>query len=271
MGKILEIDADDKYKLKKILQKNNLPNAEGESFYNIKKAMAYAEKIGYPLVVKPRASSLSKHITCNIKTKDELKEAIRIAKMISPDFVVEKFINGEVYRITLVNHKFAACCLREAPNVTGDGKSTIKELIAEKNSDPKRGNFDQKNFGLHKILLTPLATSLLAKQNLKFSSILKRGQKAYLHNKVILACGADIHDRTDKIHQKNKLLFQEVSKLCKLPLVGFDFICQDISLPYNKQKCAVIEANSLPSIEMHHFPTTGKSQNVAKQIFDSYL
>jgi len=270
LGKILEIDADDKYKLKQILESNNLPHAEGRAFNNQKKALLYAEKLGFPLVVKPRASSLSKHITCDIRTRDRLVEAIEIVKMIGPEFVVEKFIEGEIYRVTLVEHNFVACCLREAPNVVGDGTHTIKQLIEKKNADPKRGNIDQKNFGLHKIYLTPLTDFLLAEQNLKFSNILKNGQKLYLHNKVILACGADIHDKTSEIHPENRLLFQRVSQLCKLPLIGFDFLCQDISMPYYGQRCAIIEANSLPSIEMHHFPTTGEPQNVAKHIFDHY-
>jgi len=270
LGKILEIDCDDKYKLKEILKRNNFPHAEGKSFNKAQNAILYAEKMGFPLVIKPRASSLSKHITCNIKSKNELEEAIRIVKIISPEFIVERHIEGDIYRITLVKHHFVACCLREAPNVMGDGIHTVQELIEMKNADPKRGESHQKNFALHKIYSTPLTGKLLSEQKLKFSSKLKKGQKVYLHNKVILACGADIHDRTDRMHQENIALFERVSQLCKLPLIGFDFLCQDISRPYYAQKCAIIEANSLPSIEMHHFPTSGDSQNIAKHIFDHY-
>ena len=270
MGKILEIDCDDKYKLKQILKANNFPYAEGKSFWSQKKATLYAEKIGFPLVVKPRSSSLSRHITCNIKSKDELQEAIRIVKIISQEFVVEKHVEGDVYRITVVGNHFVACCLREAPNVIGDGTSTIKELIEIKNTHPYRGEFSSKNFGLHKIHLTPLTDRLLSEQNLKFSSKLKKNQKIYLHNKVILSCGADIHDRTGEIHPENVSLFEKVAQLCKIDLIGFDFLCQDISRPHYAQKCAIIEANSLPSIEMHHFPSTGEKQDIAKHIFDHY-
>ena len=47
---------------------------------------------------------------------------------------MEKFIKGDVHRITLVGHKVAAGCMREAPNVVGDGVRAIAELIKIKTS-----------------------------------------------------------------------------------------------------------------------------------------
>ena len=99
-------------------------------------------------------------------------------------------------------------------------------------------------------------------------SVLPKGTKARLHNKIILKCGADIHDKTDEIHPDNVALFQKISRLCDTPLVGLDFICQDISLPHHRQECAVLEANSLPYIDMHHYPLTGQPRNVAGLIVD---
>ena len=151
IAEISKIDFDDKYKLKQILKSDNLLCAEGERFRNAKKALAYGKKLGFPLAVKPKLGSLSKHITCNIQNEADLKKAIHIAQIINPEFIVEKFIKGDVYRITLVDYKMAAGCLREAPNVVGDGMHTITELIEIKNEHPWRGETHQKNFTLHKI------------------------------------------------------------------------------------------------------------------------
>ena len=268
IAEISKIDFDDKYKLKQILKSNKLPYAEGECFCGIKTALAYAKKSGFPLVVKPRNSSLSKHIVCNIQNEADLKKAIKIAQIISRYFIVEKFIEGDVYRATLVNHKMAACCMREAPNVVGDGINTIAELIKIKNEHPWRGEAHQKNFTLRKISAGENARSFLTKQGLDMESVLPKGTKARLHNKIILKCGADIHDKTDEIHPDNVALFQKISRLCDTPLVGLDFICQDISLPHHRQECAVLEANSLPYIDMHHYPLTGQPRNVAGLIVD---
>jgi len=271
IAKIAKIDFDDKYEFKRILQAANLPRAEGELFSKIKPALAYAEKLGFPLVVKPNNSSLSKHITCDIQNEADLKKAIRIAQIINPYFIAEKFIKGDTHRITLVNHEMAGCCMREAPNVTGDGAHTVAELIEIKNRHPQRGEAHQKNFTLHKIAADENAQVFLAKRGLTVETVLPKGTKAYLRDKIILKCGADIHDKTDEVHPDNTALFQKISRLCGASLIGLDFICQDISRPYHRQECAILEANSLPYIDMHHYPVTGKSRNVAGLIVDYVL
>ena len=271
VAKIAKIDFDDKYEFKRILQSANLPRAEGERFSKIKPALACAEKLGFPLVVKPNNSSLSKHIACDIQNEADLKKAICVAQIINPYFIAEKFIRGDTHRITLVNHEMAGGCLREAPNVTGDGVHTVAELIEIKNRHPWRGEAHQKNFTLHKIAANESAISFLAKKGLVFESVLSKGVKVSLHDKIILKCGADIHDKTDEVHPDNIALFEKISRLCEAPLIGMDFICQDISQPYHQQKCAVLEANSLPYIDMHHYPVTGKPRNVAGLIMDYVL
>lgn len=271
IAKISKIDFDDKNKLKQILKYNNLPRAEGECFHTVKLALFYAKKLGFPLAVKPKLGSLSKHIICNIQNEADLKKAIKIARIINPEFIVEKFIEGDVYRITLVDHKMAAVCMREAPNVVGDGINTIADLIKIKNKHPWRGEAHQKNFTLHKISMDENTKSFLAKHELGAESVLPKGKKVYLHSKIILKCGADIHDKTDEVHPDNIALFQKISRLCDTPLVGLDFICQDISRPYHQQECAVLEANSLPYIDMHHYPLTGQPRNVAGLIMDYVL
>ena len=126
---------------------------KGGCFRKAQKALFYAKELGFPLVVKPKLGSLSKHITCNIQNEADLKKAIKIVQIINPEFIVEKFIEGDVHRITLVDHKMAGCCLREAPNVIGDGMHTITELIEIKNEHPWRGETHHKNFTLHKIII----------------------------------------------------------------------------------------------------------------------
>ncbi len=223
------------------------------------------------MVVKPNAGSLSKHVTCNIQNEVGLREAVRIARIVSREFVVEEFIEGDVYRITVVNGAVVAACLREAPNVIGDGVSTVQRLIDIKNRDPRRGMIHQKNFTLHLIVVTARTHELLSTQGEGLESVPLKGKKVYLHDKVVLACGADIHDVTDMLHPDNKALFENAAKLCRASLVGIDFIAKDISKSFCEQKCAIIEANSLPYIDMHHYPVTGKERNVAGEILDLYL
>ncbi|MEK7101696.1 MAG: hypothetical protein AAB882_00890 [Patescibacteria group bacterium] len=272
MGHTSRIDFDDKSKFKKLLEEHGAPHARGDVFHTYALALQYVQKsIGFPAVVKPRSGSLSKHTTCRIKNEVELLEAIRIAKIISNEFIVEEFIPGDVHRITLVGGTVVASCLRKPPNVIGDGTHSVEELIEQKNKDPRRGPINKRNFTLHTIPTSNKTVSVLASQNLTLTSILANDRKVYLHDKVILGCGADIHDTTDTMHLDNISLFEKVGALCAEPVIGIDFIASDISRSYLEQKCAILEANSLPYIDMHHYPVTGHARDVAGAVLDHWI
>ena len=265
------IETDDKWVLKIFLKKNNFPYAEGKKFHyfnSINSILKYGERLGFPLVVKPRFGSLSRHVSCNIKNSYELIKAIKIVKKISYEFIVEKHISGDVYRIIILDGKFIATAKREPPNVIGDGKHTLKELIEIKNQDPKRGETFAKNYTLHKIIYDDEILNHLAKKKIFLETIIPEGEKIYLSQKVVLASGADIHDTTEKTAEENKKMFIKLANLYHVPLIGIDFICQDIAKPYHQQPSAIIEINSLPFIDMHHFPVSGKEINVAQRIIE---
>lgn len=258
VGHVPAVDVDDKLVLKRILEANNFPHAPGQSFRRLKPALDFARRLGWPLVVKPLAGTLSRHTTLDIRSEEQLKEAIRVARLISRDFLVERFVSGHVFRVTLVGNEFVAACWRERPNVIGDGRCPLGELIEQKNAHPWRGERGEKNKTLHKIKAP--------KSGIDLASVPRQGGKVYLHEKVILAAGADIHEVTPVVHPANRQMFEKLAKLCQVPVIGFDFIAQDMARPFNEQLCAVIEANSMPFIDMHHYPVTGEPQDVAGRI-----
>lgn len=266
-----DVPFSDKYTFKQELKKYNFPVPDGVSCSTYKEALGAVKRIGYPVVIKPRCGSLSKHTTCNILTENDLRKAVESAKIIAREFVVERHVPGDVYRITVVGGRVGGCCLREAPHVVGDGEQTIRELVAKKNTDPRRGSPGQKNITLHHISLTPATFERLKMLGMTLDSIPEEGKKIYLHSKVILGAGADIHDRTDEIHCDNIKLFEDVTKIWNAPLIGFDAIFQDISQSWRDQECGIIEANSKPYIDMHHVPVTGQPRNIAKLLIDYAL
>ena len=262
----------DKNKLKHFLQEKNIPHPHGEVFRHYKNAIQFVEKeLGFPVVIKPRSGSLSRHTFCNIKTPQELQDAVLAVQSISNEFLVEKFIKGDVYRITVVDGNVIAACRRELPNVVGDGKHTVRELIEAKNQHSLRGDHHQKNYTLKKISFSNRATIILKQQGMDFDNILPKDEKVYLHDKIVLSAGADIHDVTGLMHKENIGMFKCVYDVCNSKVIGIDFIAQDISLPYHSQNCGVIEVNGVPYIDMHHYPTTGKPQDVAEAILNWVL
>jgi len=265
-------DFSDKNKLKHFLHSKNVPYPHGKVFKHHKSAIQFVEKeLGFPVVVKPPTGSLSRHTFCNINTPEELEDAVRAVQLISNEFLVEKFIRGDVHRVTVVGGDVLAACRRELPNVVGDGKHTIRELIEIKNQHLLRGEHHQKNYTLKKISLNDKTIGILKQQGMTFDHILPKDKKVYLHDKLVLSAGADIHDVTDVMHRENIQMFERVYDACGSRVIGVDFIAQDISMPYYEQNCGVIEVNGVPYIDMHHYPVTGKSRNVAGAIVNQVL
>lgn len=256
---------------KQFLAKHHFPFAKGESFTSARKAQAYGMKLGFPLVVKPAHASLSRHVTVNITSASQLKTAIKLAKQINYSIIVEQFIPGENYRAIIFNQQVMACCRRLAPTIVGDGVNTVEELIEIKNTHPLRGAPFQRNATLHKIEKNPVLLQLLAQQQVSFSCVLEKNKIILLSDKVATGNGADIIDVTGDLHPSTHILLIEIAKKLNIPLVGLDFICTDIKRSWQEQRFAILENNSLPFIDMHHFPTEGPGIQVADKLWAGIL
>jgi len=264
-------DIDDKNKIKKLFDQNNIPIASGEIFVNPQKALKFGFNLGFPLVVKPNNGSLSKHVTCDINSEEELIKAIKIVKEFSPDFIVEKYVKGSLFRATVIGKNHIFICQKDKANVVGDGVLTIENLILQKNKCKKRGKTHEANTTLHEILIDSVLEQNLANQNLSLNSVLPQNKKIYLQDKYILSHGCDIINHTQNTHQDNKNLFLNIAKILDTQLVGIDFICSDISKSHKTQNTAVLETNSLPYADMHQNPSHGTPEPIAKIVWDSMI
>lgn len=264
-------DMDHKHSCKKILQENHLPTAHGQLFTSTAKALKFGNEIGFPLVVKPCNGSLSHHVTCQITSEKELLNGIKIAKQYTPTFIVEKYIDGSLFRASVVGKSHVFVCQKDRANIIGNGYSTIEELINLKNAQINRGDTDQMNSSLHKIPINDVLIVNLENQGLTLKTILPKNNKIYLQDKYVLSHGCDIINCNRLVHVKNKELFIKVANILQSDLIGIDFICPDISKSYNEQETAILEVNSLPYIDMHQYPSHGNPEPVAKVVWDIVL
>jgi cyanophycin synthetase len=265
---------NDKWQTKKLLQNQGLPVAEGKAFWfwQKKEALGYGQKLGFPLVVKPRQGSLSRHVTTDIKNAAELEKAIAWAVIFAPTFMIEKCLSQAfVHRATVVDFDFVAVDKRLPANVTGDGISTVRQLVEQKNRDPKRGPVNQKQFSLHPLVFDETAKKLLEQKGYGLETVLKESELVYLQKDSFLRLGGDVIEVTNETHLHNLELFRQCARLFDGRLVGIDFLCQDIARSWTKQTCAVLELNGSPAFESHHFPVSGTPQNVAAKIADLFF
>ena len=91
-----------------------------------------------------------------------------------------------------------------------------------------------------------------------------------LNQKVSRSYGATTSDMTQITHPENTKLFEKIARVLGDSLVGIDFIISDISKSWMEQKrCGVIECNSLPFLDLHHYPFVGMPRDAAGALLDA--
>ncbi len=222
--------------------------------------------IGFPLVVKPVGGNHGRGITVNINNYDDALVAFHAAKIVSPKVIIEKYITGEDYRVLVINNHLVAAAKRTPANVVGDGKSTIKELVAEVNKDPRRG-YGHENV-LTKITINDLTRTILAANGYTEDSIPPMGERVLLKDTANLSTGGTAEDVTDIMHPSNVSMAERISKIIDLDICGIDIMTTDISQPLEDTGGAVLEVNAGPGFRMHLAPTLGLPRNVAAPVVD---
>lgn len=256
---------DNKAEMRKRFLAAGIPIARGGARLTLKCALALFHTLPKPVIVKPYTGSRSRHTTIHLTTETEFKAAWKKAKQLSPLVLIEEELRGFVFRGTLIGDKLIAVMRREPPHVVGDGAHTIHELITQENKRPERHGHT-----FHPITTGPDAGKELKRQELNFESMPAKGRLVTLNQKVSRGVGASTSDMTDVVHPENRKLLEKIGAVLADPLVGVDFIMEDVSLPWQEQKkSGVIECNSLPFIDLHHYPLHGAPRNVAGALWDT--
>src|SRR5690606_26577701 len=97
------------------------------------------DKLGYPLVLKPLDGNHGKGASINIMNWKDALKGLAAAQKYCEAVMVERYIQGFDFRLLVINKKFVAAAMRTPAMVTGDGISTIKQLVDRENKDPRRG------------------------------------------------------------------------------------------------------------------------------------
>ncbi|NFA60647.1 cyanophycin synthetase [Clostridium sporogenes] len=257
--------ACDKLLSKNILMDQCIPVAEGYKVNNYIDLLFKAERIGYPVVLKPRFGNQGKGVIVNIKNQKELVNAYRIINNKFQNIMIEKYINGKDYRACVVDGKVVAVAQRIPPYIIGNGKSTIYELIKELNRDERRGDGHEKP--LTKVKIDKELKNNINKVGYTLGHILPKGDKLELRHNANLSTGGVAVDCTDLICNETKEVCERVAKAIGIDICGIDICCEDISKPLNDNE-GIMEVNAAPGIRMHQYPYKGESRNVAKAIVD---
>lgn len=255
---------DNKAIMKKVFQKAGIPVARGGPAISWRRACDIFQTITPPIIVKPHIGSRSRHTHLHIQNESQLRAGYVSAKKLSPVVIVEEELIGTVFRPTLIGGRLVAVARKDPAYITGNGKDSVLELVEQENKNPKRSGPI-----FHRIKIDDSLRSELVSQGMSLDSVPPNGRYVALGQKTGRGDGGSIADVTSDTHPENVKLFEKLASVVDDPVIGVDFVIQDISRPWQEQpRCGVLECNSLPFIDVHHYPLVGESRDVAGELWD---
>lgn len=258
--------AGDKDETKKLLAKAYIPVPKGDVVRTEEGLREAIAEIGFPVVIKPIDGNHGRGITTNILTTEQALAAFEIARTVSDDIIIEKYIEGDDYRFLVINYKLVAVAKRTPAMVMGNGESTIMQLIEQTNADPRRGDGHEKVMTTIKV--DKVTEVILKEKNLSLESVLPLGEILFLKDTANISTGGTSTDVTDMVHPDNVFMAERIASIMKLDICGFDVVAKDVTVPIDGNNGAVIEVNACPGFRMHLSPSKGLARNVAEPVID---
>jgi len=261
---IAEDIAKDKDLTKMLLEAAGVPVPTGRPVTDAETGWQVAETIGLPVVVKPRDGNQGKGVTVNIVNREQFMKAFAAAAEFGSEVLVERFIPGHDHRLLVVGKSLVAAARREPPHVIGDGVHTVRELVDQVNSDPRRGEGHATT--LTKIRFDDIALAQLAAQGMTADSVPEKGVRVLLRNNANLSTGGTATDVTDEVHPEVAARAVEAAQMVGLDICGVDVVCETVMKPLEEQGGGIVEANAAPGLRMHLAPSFGKPRPVGEAI-----
>jgi len=229
-----------------ILRQHGLPVPRHQRVSCEAEALSTADELGYPVVVKPADLDGGIGVAAGLRTAQELTTAYHKACQHSNNILIEKHAPGRDYRVTVFQDKVIWAIERVPGGVTGDGKSTVGELLNQLNSDPQRSA--GPHAPLKRLVLDDESEQLLLAQALKRDSVPELGRFVRLRRIANVACGGTPVAVPDRLHPDNANLAIRAAQALRLDLAGIDILIPDISISWHHSGAAICEVNGQPNL-----------------------
>ncbi len=258
--------AGDKEETNRILRDLGLPVPMQRLVRRQSDAVRAAERIGFPVVLKPLAGNHGRGVSINLRTPEEVEVAFEKAREHGRNVIVESYIEGYDHRMLVVGGKLVAAAKRMPGHVVGDGKHSIEELVDIVNQDPRRGVGHEKV--LTRLEFDHQAERLLTKQGYDRSTVPKADEIVFLRSTANLSTGGTAIDVTDVMHPDNREMAERTINAIGLDIGGVDFLSMDITESYRDIGGGICEVNAGPGFRMHVAPSEGTPRDVAGPVLD---
>jgi len=248
--------ARNKFLMANLLTQNGLPNLGGQVAKTAEQAVKIAERIGYPVVVKPLAKDGGVGVGCDIRNGDEVAKQVKRSQKFEEHVIIQKFVEAKDYRVYVFNGVAVSVVERIPGGVIGDGTSTIEALVEKVNQEPLRG--PGKHLPLEPLTFDEEAERLMERHRVSRNTVLQKGVALPLRSTANIASGGTPRSLIEQTHPDNLRLAESAAKAFGLDYSGVDLLLPDAGTSHLESGGWVCEVNSQPhlgfAVTAHLFP-----------------
>lgn len=214
---------------------------------------------GNEVVVKPiSGTGGGRGVTTGIRDLKSLHKAARMAAQFDSDLMIEEQVEGDSFRLLYLDGQFIDAVRRDRPEITGDGRHTIRKLVAIEN---QRRLTERPFAALSPLKIDRDCLNWLEQQGLTPRSVLAEGRSIQLKRAVNENRAEQNHNVTEQVHPDTIALGSQLASDFGVEFAGLDVICKDIGAPLTRANGWMNEVNTTPGIH-HHYLISNPSAGV---------
>ena len=244
--------AKDKLLTGVILKEMGLPCPENAIAKDELAACEIANKMGYPVVIKPVDQDAGLGVSADICSDDMVRIAYQHASKYSKSIMVEKHIDGFGHRLLVVRGKVVKVTKKLPWGVVGDGKSSIEQLVKLDLDDRyKKEALKGKVTSTDSFpSLDDESIGLLTQYGLNPKHILESQRFFALKRKNNASSGGSTEIiPIERVHLDNINLCTRVASLFGLDICGVDLILPSIEQSWLEGDVIICDVNAQPQTD----------------------
>lgn len=246
--------AHDKMMTAEILRRSGLPAPVHILVGDADGAVRAAERLGYPVVVKPNDQEQGRGVSANLGNADAVRAAFDDAARVSSTLLVEKHFHGRDYRLTVARGEVVKIENRVAGGVEGDGVSTIEDLVRREQDTPRFRKI-LRDSGRVPLSLDAEALGMLEEAGMTAGTVPPAGDYVVLRRKNNVSTGGlQIKVAVEDAHPDNLSLAIRAAHLLRLDFAGIDLLIPDIAASWMESGALICEVNAQPQIGVRTTP-----------------
>jgi cyanophycin synthetase len=248
-----------------------VPEHHAFDYRDLDSAVEFLESSGGACVVKPGSGSGGGWgLAGNVRTRDQLARAVLNASRYSPRILIERQVEGDLHRVLVLDGEVIDVVRRRSPTVEGDGRSSVRALIAAEN----RRRLDARGeAGLWPLRVDLDCLFALEARGESLGAVPPSGAPVtvkHVTNENRLEDNFTVPQ--SEVGQGLRDEARKAAELVGLRLAGLDVIATDVGRSLAESGGVVLEVNGAPGLSHHyHVADRAKATPVAAPILKKLL